>query len=224
MRRAWQQHLAPQCKWSSNRQWRCEQRWSGKPARSKSKSRVLLASGARLESRFHAPSVPTAMCWTQTTRAIANPAPRTRTRHLWGVGTHLPASAKEASTTTLGTVPTGDNDSTPYTFMTWNQKCLAKLAFGYGDEFPAFLTWRAGVDKKVLDLMRPAFDKGMRPDGLSSLLLELHTKKYTRSYVSREYDLRRKRQLQPNLRADMFSQFSDKSKFDGFRIDAPCRK
>ncbi|KAK3271924.1 hypothetical protein CYMTET_19751 [Cymbomonas tetramitiformis] len=102
-----------------------------------------------------------------------------------------------------------------YTFMAWNSASLAQLPFGYGDQFPAFFTWRGGVDKQIVDLMRPLFDKGLRPEALSSTLLELHSKRYTRDFIRREQDLSRKRQLQPQLVADQFSSFSDPSKYGG---------
>jgi hypothetical protein len=31
---------------------------------------------------------------------------------------------------------------------------LELLPFGYGDEFPAHLTWKGGVDKQILDVLR----------------------------------------------------------------------
>ncbi|KAK3279881.1 hypothetical protein CYMTET_12253 [Cymbomonas tetramitiformis] len=102
-----------------------------------------------------------------------------------------------------------------YTFMAWNSASLPQLPFGYGDQFPAFFTWRGGVDKQIVDLMRPLFDKGLRPEALSSTLLELHSKRYTRDFIRREQDLSRKRQLQPQLVADQFSSFSDPSKYGG---------
>ena len=45
-------------------------------------------------------------------------------------------------------------DNSQYTFMGWDGRSRARLPFGYGDEFPAFLTYRAGVDVDIIDLMR----------------------------------------------------------------------
>ena len=59
----------------------------------------------------------------------------------------------------------------PYTFTAYNSRSLALYPFGYGDKFPAFLTWRSGVDKVVIDLMRSLFDKGLRPKAFASMLL-----------------------------------------------------
>jgi hypothetical protein len=70
-----------------------------------------------------------------------------------------------------------------YTFMGWDKQSLPLLEHGLGDEFPTFLTWKAGVDKQVLDLMRPLFDKQVKADTLSSILLELHSKEHTRWHL-----------------------------------------
>lgn len=73
-----------------------------------------------------------------------------------------------------------------YTFMGYDARSRARLPHGYGDEFPAFLTHRGGVDLLVIDLMRPLFNKGLRPEACSATLLELHTKAYTKAYLKRE--------------------------------------
>ena len=57
--------------------------------------------------------------------------------------------------------------------MAWHAVSLQLLPRDYGMEFPAFLTYRGGVDKKLPDLMRPLFDKGVRPEALSNTLLEV---------------------------------------------------
>ena len=100
--------------------------------------------------------------------------------------------------------------------MGWNKKSLDLMPYGYGEKFPAFLTHRAGVDKILLDIMRPAFDKGMRPHAFAGLLLELHSKKYSRDYLNREHELEKLRFLGVNVdEKEMFSEFSDKSKYAG---------
>ena len=58
-----------------------------------------------------------------------------------------------------------------YTFRAWDQGSLLYLPRGLGEEFPAFLTHKSGVDKKIVDMMRPLFDKGFRPEALSNLCL-----------------------------------------------------
>ena len=78
-----------------------------------------------------------------------------------------------------------------YTFMGWDMQSLPLFADGRDDQFPAFFTWKAGVDKKLLDLMRPLFDCGVRPERFSNLLLELHSKKHTRLHLHHERKLAR---------------------------------
>ena len=55
-----------------------------------------------------------------------------------------------------------DEEALYYTFMAWHQASRPLLPFWYGDEFPAFLTHRSGLDLAVLDLQRPLFDAGVR--------------------------------------------------------------
>ena len=53
-------------------------------------------------------------------------------------------------------------NSPSYTSMAWDMRIRSLFPFGYGDEFPAFLTHRGGVDYRLVDLMRPLFNKGVR--------------------------------------------------------------
>ena len=69
---------------------------------------------------------------------------------------------------------------TQCTFMGWNPISAGLLPHGCGDKFPAFLTWRGAVDLDVIDLMRPLFDKGLRPEALSDVLLEMHSETHAR--------------------------------------------
>lgn len=66
-----------------------------------------------------------------------------------------------------------------YNFMGWNEVSLPLFPYGHGSEFPAFLTWRAGLDKTLVDMMHPLFNKGFRPEAMSARLVELHSKEYT---------------------------------------------
>jgi hypothetical protein len=59
--------------------------------------------------------------------------------------------------------------------MGYDPEVLTNLPDGCGENFPAFLTHQSGVDKNVLRLERPLFDKGVRPEALSEILLELHS-------------------------------------------------
>jgi hypothetical protein len=47
-------------------------------------------------------------------------------------------------------------------------------------------TQRAAVDLQVVAIMRAILNTGLRPASLSSLLLEFHTKVYSKAYVQRE--------------------------------------
>ena len=76
-----------------------------------------------------------------------------------------------------------------YTFMGWDKRILPLFAHGRGEEFPAYLTWKAGVDKTIIDLMRPLYDGGLRPERFSDMLVELHSKEFTQQCIRHEYDI-----------------------------------
>eukprot|EP00956_Cyclotella_meneghiniana_P017776 scaffold29226_cov58-Cyclotella_meneghiniana.AAC.5 len=80
-----------------------------------------------------------------------------------------------------------------YSFMGWNSESLSRLPLGRGSEFPAYLTWKAGVDKTVLDMMRPLFDKGLKPESLSNMLLEMHTAEFAMKSLRHEYEVKQKK-------------------------------
>ena len=52
----------------------------------------------------------------------------------------------------------------PHTFMGWDPKSVQRLPNGHGELFLAFLTWRDALDKRVIDLIRPLFAAGLRPE------------------------------------------------------------
>jgi hypothetical protein len=52
--------------------------------------------------------------------------------------------------------------------------------------FPAYPTWKASVDKMVIDIMRPLFDKGLKPKPFSNLLLEAHPAEFDKKRVRHE--------------------------------------
>ena len=110
-----------------------------------------------------------------------------------------------------------DKSHVNYTFMAWNSRSLQMMSHGRGNKFPAELSYRSGVDKVVVDMMRPLFDKGVRPEALSNILLELHSKKYADDYIAREQRLQQSR-LNGNVisaEVGLYSDFSDKKKYDG---------
>jgi hypothetical protein len=66
-------------------------------------------------------------------------------------------------------------------------------------------------------LMRPLFNKGLRPEAMSELMLELHSKKYFKDYIHREQVIKQSRGtigFQPHAN-ELFSTFGDKSKYAG---------
>ena len=103
-----------------------------------------------------------------------------------------------------------------YTFRAWDRGSLPYLPRGLGEEFPAFLTHTSGVDKKIVDMMRPLFDKGFRPEALSNLLLEMHAKEYTRQWLRHERDIAaRRKSSNRNTKPEFSSNFADVEKYDG---------
>jgi hypothetical protein len=111
--------------------------------------------------------------------------------------------------------PAASKPPPEYTFMGWDKSSVPHLPWGYSMEFPAFLTRRNGLDMEVVDLMRQAFEKGVRPEALSKIMLELHTKRYTKAYIKREYNLSHHRLLQPDYDPGMYSTFGDKKRYGG---------
>ena len=104
-----------------------------------------------------------------------------------------------------------------YTFMGYDPRSRIYLPHGYGDEYPAFHTYKGALDLLIIDLMRPLFNKGVRPSALSDILLELHAKKYTRDYLKREQNLARDCRLGmiPLKNRTMFSSFGNKEGYSG---------
>jgi hypothetical protein len=106
---------------------------------------------------------------------------------------------------------------TQYTFMGYDPRSRIHLPFGYGDEYPAFHTFKGAIDLSIIDLMRPLFNKGVRPAALSDILLELHAKQYTRDYLKREQHLARDSRLGIKALTEktMFSSFGNKYGYAG---------
>eukprot|EP00956_Cyclotella_meneghiniana_P003609 scaffold4428_cov57-Cyclotella_meneghiniana.AAC.1 len=106
-----------------------------------------------------------------------------------------------------------------YTFMGWDPESLPLTAYGCGDEFPALLSPRAGIDKTLVDMMRAEFDKGTRPEAFSNMILELHAKEHTRSWLryEREYsfEIQKKARLGLDVNCwDEFSSFNDSARWN----------
>jgi hypothetical protein len=106
------------------------------------------------------------------------------------------------------------DDEVQYTFMGWNDKSLPLFPCGIGNKFPAVLTWKAGLDKKVVDMMRPLYDGGCRPDRLSALLLEMHSRRFFQLCIEHEYELACTRTLTQHS-YETLGDFGDKKKYNG---------
>jgi hypothetical protein len=100
-----------------------------------------------------------------------------------------------------------------YTFMGWDPESLPLTAFGAGDEFPAILTWRAGLDKTLVDMMRPEFDKGTRPEAFSDMIPELHAKNFTRSWLRYEREFKFEKRKINGQSWDDLGSFDDEEKW-----------
>ena len=74
-----------------------------------------------------------------------------------------------------------------YTHMGWNNTPVALMPNGWGLEFPAFLTHRAGLDNHIIDMMRPMMNKSYRSESISDLLLEFYAKIHHRWAVKYNY-------------------------------------
>ena len=89
------------------------------------------------------------------------------------------------------TIPEEDQNERSYTFMGYDKRVLPLFKYNRGEtEFPAYFTWRAGLDKTIINMIRPLFDGGFRPERLSDMLLELHSKEYTMQCIKHENMIR----------------------------------
>ena len=106
-----------------------------------------------------------------------------------------------------------------YTFMGFNAQSRQQLPHGLGDLFPAFVTWRGGVDKVIVDMMRPLIDSGTGFDSIHNLMLELHAKRYHETLLRRENEWARLTALGAvdyfGNSLSLFSHFSDPRKWVG---------
>ena len=59
--------------------------------------------------------------------------------------TAMEAALRESGVSVEKTV-----DKLEYTFMAWDKRIIPLYPYGIGMDFPAILTWRAGVDKLVV--------------------------------------------------------------------------
>lgn len=78
-------------------------------------------------------------------------------------------------------------DKVQYTFMGWDKRIMHLYPCRIGMEFPAFLTWRSGLDNLVVDFMQPLFNKGFKPEQYAKSLLELHSAEFDKLRLLHEY-------------------------------------
>ena len=86
---------------------------------------------------------------------------------------------------------------------------LPYFPYGHGNEFPAFLTHKSGIDKMIFDMMRPLFHKGFRPEALSGLLLEMRSKQYNRQWLRHERCIAARCLPGNTTKSDLFSDFTE---------------
>lgn len=115
------------------------------------------------------------------------------------------------------TIPEEDQNERAYTFMGYDKRSLPLFKYNRGEtEFPAYFTWRAGLDKTIINMMRPLFDGGFRPERLSDLLLELHSKEYTMQCIKHENMILQNREsIEQNKNYTPLTSFGDKKHYHG---------
>jgi hypothetical protein len=99
-------------------------------------------------------------------------------------------------------------------FMGYHPNSRCRLPFGLGEYFPAFFTHRSAVDMSVIDMMRPFFNKGVRPESFAETMLELHSKKHTDDHLRREFAIEQRSAFAVK-KPEMFSAFADKTRYAG---------
>ena len=75
-----------------------------------------------------------------------------------------------------------------------DRACVERLPYNRGLGFPAFLTHRSGLDRDLVDLMRPLVVAGVRFERISRTVLEMQTKAHIRALVRREEEVKFRRE------------------------------
>ncbi|KAJ7145231.1 hypothetical protein C8R46DRAFT_1045557 [Mycena filopes] len=98
----------------------------------------------------------------------------------------------------------------------YDQAILTQLPGNLGNEFPAFLTHRSGIDKKLMTLIRSGIAQGLTSHSWERVLRELHIRQ--RDLAEQAYLHALKSCREANLPSDLipFSAFTDKSGYAGF--------
>ena len=98
------------------------------------------------------------------------------------------------------------------TFTGYNALSTERLPRCIALHFPAFLTHKLGMDKGIIDLMRPALDSGMKMNAFRNMIAELHEKEHMRVAILHEWESFGS--LQPNvpkLLEKLFSTFQEQN-------------
>ena len=94
--------------------------------------------------------------------------------------------------------------------------CPPRGRYGRGTRhFPALLTKNLGVDKLIVDMMRPLFNAGVRPERFAKFLLELHTKEHHHACLAHEHEISARRVANADCDAAPLSDFADKARYAG---------
>jgi hypothetical protein len=103
-----------------------------------------------------------------------------------------------------------------YTHMGYNLGSLRALPDYASLKFPAVLSHRSGMDKKVVAMLRPYMDAGGGAHSFSTMLLELHTARHAESHLAYESELKHDHGQVFTEPWPMFSAFNNKLLYDGF--------
>ena len=101
------------------------------------------------------------------------------------------------------------------TFHGYNPKSMERLPRCIALHFPAFLTRKLGMDKSLIDLMRPSMDSGMKINAFQGMIAELHAKEHLRLAILHEWEGVGKIQCDQKLK-ELFSPFDDESRYAGY--------
>lgn len=84
-----------------------------------------------------------------------------------------------------------------HTFNGYDEGLMNRLDLSLQSEFPAVLTHRSGVSKDLVKMMRPAFQNGVGPHRLTTMLRIMHTERYDELQLQYYTTLEKLEQSQP---------------------------
>ena len=85
------------------------------------------------------------------------------------------------------------------TFMSYDPQAVRSLPLDISCMFPAYLTEKGALDTQLVDMLRPLFDSGMRAETFARMILELHSKEFTRRAIRREMRNRKLKALKQKV-------------------------